>query len=296
MSKSNTSLQNEHPDTQLNQAAASLTFTATKLGTDAATKALFVRVDARRVEGVRPRDIEPTQLTSPLDAVIARIQANLAAFAEYDVTPDVVAAVQAIALDYLTKISALPTDLRTARRAPVADKQLTGEAGDLLGRYLGYLDRKARGPVLRDAARKLGVGLTRGKSVQSLEKAYRDVLHGAQDLGLLALLSVKTAQVKQLHDMHAKLSARLPGKSTDASTLNAQLVAVDRLQMTLELFYADVGAAAEWALPADARLAVVSLLPRVETGRKNAKPVVTPAPGAAALIAVGEKADEGETV
>ncbi len=253
----------------------------------AARKVFDARVDALRADGVQPRDLESTQLTSPLDAVLTRIQANAAAFAEYDVTADVIAAAQSIATDFTVKVSALPTDLRTARRAPVSDAQLVTDGLDLLGRYLGYVDRKARGPAQRDAARKLGVGTRRGHAVRSLEKSYRDVLHGTQDAGLLMMLGVKSVQVQQLQAMHAKLVARLPAQKVDASTLSDEIVAIDRLQLALELFYADVDAAAEWALPADERLAVVSLLPRVETSRKSSKPTSPAAPVAAEEGAAG---------
>jgi hypothetical protein len=150
-----------------------------------------------------------------------------------------------------------------------SQRKLQDDAYDLLGRYTGYLDRKARGPKLRKAARELGLGVKRSHSLPSLIDAYGTVLHGTQDAERCHLLAVDAGKVLALRTMHAELVAALPTAGQKSSDQAASIAEVDRLQMVLEVFFGDVAAAADWHLTGEERLQLVRLIPRVEAGRSK---------------------------
>ena len=126
--------------------------TATQVA--AARTTLNARVDALVKQDVSPRDIEPQALVSPLEAIIAIVKAHLAKFATEDIDAAVLACMHVVGGELQTQIDSLPDDQRRLARAPQSLRDLLGDAYALMGRYLARIDRKAKGPVLRDAAQR----------------------------------------------------------------------------------------------------------------------------------------------
>ena len=153
---------------------------------------------------------------------------------------------------------------------PQSAKDLANDAVSLLVRWSNFLERAARSKAERKAAKKLGYGARRGKSVKTLEANYRTILAAAQDADACALLGVVPAQVTALQAMYDRLLAALPLVKAQGLSRAGQIQAINRARLVLELVYADIGKAADWCLEGDARVALLSLLPRSEVGRSKA--------------------------
>ena len=248
----------------------------------AARKQLDDHVTALRADGVDARDIDLVKILAALPLIRAQVETHAVAFTAEGVTAAMLAAVDAIGLELQQMIKTLPKDYRKLRTLAQAQRDLVAEAYDQLSRYTSLLDRRARGPKLTKAARELGLGIQRSHSLASLQAAYQTVVHGTQDAARCQLLGVDAGKVAALKAMQDKLLAAAPSAGKKATDGAADLLKVDRLQMALEVYFGEVGAAADWLLRGDERLQLVSLLPRTESGRaKKAEPVVQePAPAA----------------
>lgn len=250
--------------------------TPTAAEVHAARLDLLAEVAELQKQDVAPRQIDILQLTAAFSRIAERVARHQEAFSEEEVTPALVLAAAALCAELKTKVEALPADFRSLRRTPQQLAELLDEAHDLLARYTRSLDRRVRGPAMRKAAHDLGLGVLRGRSIQTLEVNYRDALHAAQDEGLLKKAKVSPAKIATLKAMHARLLAALPAKKGRLDDLQSQIDQVDQLQLAVEVFYQRVGAAAEWALDGDERLQLVKLLPRTEVGRKGKAATATP--------------------
>lgn len=245
----------------------------------AARKALEDQVAALRADGVHARDIELQKFLAPLPQIKALVEQHATAFASEGVTPALLAAIDTVASDLGELQKTLPADFRTLRTLAQAHRDLVSEAYAQLGRYTAMLSRKARGERLNKAARELGLGGKRSHSLRSLVDAYQTVLHGAQDTARCQALGITPDKVAAMQAMYEQLVAAVPSANKKQVTDAAVVLKLELLQMALEVFYGDVGAAAEWALEGDERLTLVNLLPRSEGGRgKKAEVAPAPAP------------------
>ncbi len=249
--------------------------TPTAAEIQAARKWLEERVAALRADGVEPRDLDLVKLVAVLSLIRAQIEAHAADFAGEGVTAAMLAAVDAIGAELQALLKTLPNDYRKLRTLAQAQRDLVAAAYELLSRFTSLLDRRARGPKLTKAARELGLGIPRSHSLASLQAAYQTVVHGTQDAARCQLLGVDAKKIAALQAMQDKLLAAAPSASKKAVDGSKDILKVDQLQMALEVYFGEVGAVADWLLSGDARLQLVSLLPRTESGRaKKAAPVV----------------------
>ena len=237
----------------------------------AARQFLHDKAIALHAEGVQPKDIDALDAANAVPALVAIIAAHATDFAQYDVTAALAAAATQVAGELTVKVQGLPADLRKLRRLGQEEVTLIHDASALLGKYFAFINLKVRGDAQRKAAQHLGVGSTKGQSVEALELNYRDVLTAAKDQAAVALFGIKSHQLNDLQTMHGKLSTQHAARPQEHATTAALVRATDLQQMELELFFGEASAAAEWALPDHEVAQFHALVPRSDPGRGKAK-------------------------
>ena len=98
----------------------------------------------------------------------------------------------------------------------------------------------------------------------------QNILSGLGDSGRAAAINILPSQKAALKALTPRPHAAIAEQSATGTKQQQKIAELDRLQLALEAFYMDLGAAAEWGLrhsPAE-REALLTLIPR-ESGRRR---------------------------